>query len=59
MWRLVPWEGIGNLLCRPFLAGLFGVREVHEAAPIRGEDQKDKQNADAGCWYGKNSIEAI
>jgi hypothetical protein len=32
---------------------VFGDREVHEATPIMGQDQKDKQNAEGGCRHGE------
>lgn len=51
--RQAQSAGVANLLCRPFLGGVFGDREVHKATPIMGHDQKDKQHAEGGRRHGE------
>ena len=41
----VPREGLSNLLCRPFRGGMGGDVEMKHAAPMMGQNHKDKENA--------------
>ena len=44
-WGRVPREGLGHLLCRPFRGGMGGDIEMNHAAPIMGQNDKDKEDS--------------
>lgn len=40
-----PREGLGHLLCRPFPGGMGGDIEMNHAAPMMGQNDRDKEDS--------------
>ena len=44
-WRIVPWKGFAELLCRPRRRRMRSHSDVHDAPPMVGKQDKHEQQA--------------
>lgn len=56
-WGRVPREGLCNLLCRPMRGWMGGDVEMSHAAPIIGQNHKDKEDSKVHRRHDEEMVE--